>query len=130
MAGEAGRQLVLLWNGVQLKGVREKGVTFNGEAINVTSDEDGGWRTLLNVSAEDSVDISVSGVIKDDVLRAARFGAPSDRMKPVTLTYLDGSVIAGEFFLATYAETGPYNDALTFTATLQSNGIVTYTPAV
>lgn len=129
MAGEAGRSVILTWDGTQLKGVREKGVTFNGEAINVTSDEDGGWRTLLNVSAEDSVDISVSGVIKDDVLRAARFGAPGDRMKTARLTYENGSYIEAEFFLATYQETAPYNDALTFTATLQSNGTVSYTPA-
>jgi len=130
MAGEAGRSIILRWDGVQLKGVREKGITFNGEAINVTSDEDLGWRTLLNVSAEDSVDITVSGVIKDTVLRRARFDTSGVlRMKEAELEYADGSIISGIFFLATYAETGPYNDALTFTATLQSNGVVEYTEA-
>lgn len=125
--GFAGRAITFTWNGLTVKGVREKGITFNGEAINVTSDEDSGWRTLLDVSAEDSIDISLSGVTKDDVLANAMLTGA--RTGTARLEYPNGRVIEVEAFLATYAETGPYNNATTFTATLNSTGLPTYTPA-
>ena len=127
--GFAGRAVQFRWDGAIIKGVREKGITLNGEAINVTSDEDNGWRTLLDVSAEDSVDISLSGVTKDDILRAAYFGGAAARTKTATITYPNGAVISGTFYLQNFQETGPYNDAMTFTATLQSSGEASYTPA-
>lgn len=130
MAGIAGRALVFTWDGAAVLGVRQKGLTLNGEAINVTSDEDGGKRTLLTVSAEDSVDVTLSGVTKDQRLKTAYFAGGTARTKTVTLTYPDGSVISGTFFLSNYAETAPYNDAVTFTATLQSAGSdLSFTPA-
>lgn len=126
--GFPGRSIQFKWNGAAIKGIREKGITCNGEAINVTSDEDGGWRTLLDVSAEDSVDISLSGVTKDEVLAKAYF--QGQRTGTATLTYPNGRVIEGTFFLSSYAETGPYNNATTFTATLQSaDGALTFTAA-
>ena len=35
----------------------------------------------------------------------------------------------GTFYLASYSETGTYNEATVFEAELQSSGVVTYTPA-
>ena len=125
--GFAGRAVTFTWNGATVKGVREKGITMNGEAINVTSDEDSGWRTLLDVSAEDSIDISLSGVTKDDVLANAYL--TGNRTGVAVLTYPSGRVIEVDAFLANYAETGPYNNAVTFTATINSTGLPRYTPA-
>jgi predicted secreted protein len=129
MAGIAGRAVTLEWDGAVILGVREKGITLNGEAINVTSDEDNGWRTLLDVTAEDSVDIALSGVTKDERLKAAYFGGAAARTKVATIEWPSGSTMTGTFFLANFSETGPYNDAVTFSATLQSSGPVVYTPA-
>lgn len=125
--GFAGRAVTFTWNGATVKGVREKGITYNGEAINVTSDEDAGWRTLLDVSAEDSIDVSLSGVTKDEVLANAYL--TGQRTGDVVLEYPNGRVLAFTAYLANYAETGPYNNAVTFTASLQSTGLPTYTPA-
>lgn len=125
--GIPGRAIQFRWNGAVIAGVREKGITCNGEAINVTSDEDNGQRTLLDVSAEDSVDVSLSGVTKDDVLADAYF--TNQRTGEVEIVYPNGRTIAGTFFLANYAETAPYNNATTFTASIQSAGEITYTPA-
>lgn len=127
MAANAGRAIVFKWNGAQLLGVREKGIALNGEAINITSDEDNGWRTLLDVSAEDSIDITLSGVTKDDVLKMAYL--TGQRMATGSLEYPNGLIIEAEFYLANYTDTGPYNNATTFSATLQSNGPPTVTPA-
>lgn len=127
MAAYAGRKVKLEWGGAEVPGVREKGVTLNGEAIDITSDDDDGWRELLDEAAENQVDISLSGVTKSKVLMTDWFAG--NRTKAATLTYPDGEVISGTFRMSTYSETGTYNDATTFESTLQSTGVVTFTPA-
>lgn len=122
MAGFAGREIELTWSSNPIDGVREKGISLNGEPINVTSDEDDGKQTLLDISAEDSVTITISGVTKSSDLRDDWFNG--SRTATATLTYPDGYSITGTFFLSTYEETGTYNDATTFTATLNSSGAV------
>lgn len=132
MAARVGRQVTFFFGGVspadEILGVREKGVELNGEPIDVTSDEDSGQRTLLsNISAQDEVNVSVSGVTKDTRMKTAWFN--NERTQTIRLEYPDGSSISGTFFLSSYSETEPYNDAATFEASLANSGAVTYTPA-
>lgn len=126
MTAAVGRALALEWDGTPVAGVREKSIALNGEPIDVTDDDDDGWRALLaDEAAQNEVTISVNGVTKDDTLRAAWFGT---RTSAMTVTFPDGGTISGNFFLQSYTETGAYNDAVTFEAEFQSSGIVTYTP--
>lgn len=124
--GFAGRDLELTWNAAAIGGVREKGITINGEPIDVTSDDDDGWRNLLTIPGQKQVDISLSGVTKSHALKADWFG--DNRTRAVVITYPDGDTLSGNFYLSEYSETGSYNDAVTFEATLMSDGVVTYTP--
>jgi len=126
MAAFKGRSVSFVWDGAAVLGVREKGVALNGEPIDVTSDEDAGWRTLLTESAQNEMNISLSGVSKDRRLKDAWFSG--NRTKTASLTYPDGTIISASFYLANYNETGAYNDAVTFDCELQSTGTVTYTP--
>jgi len=126
MAAMKGRDVAFTWNSQAVTGVREKGLSLNGEPINITSGEDNGKRTLLSASAEDEVNISLSGVTKDRILMTDWFAGT--RTRTVLMTYADGSTISGSFFLSTYSDTGPYNDAVTFEAELVSTGTITYTP--
>jgi TP901-1 family phage major tail protein len=114
-------------SGTAVAGVREKSVAINGEAIDVSADDSSGWRELLADPSEQQVDISVSGVAKSNVLKIAAF-SNNARVKPITLEYPDGGIISGDFYLATYNETNPYKDAVTFEASLQSSGPVSYVP--
>lgn len=125
MTANAGRTIELTWGGVAIPGVREKSVALNGEAIDITSDDSLGWRELLSDNpAENQVNISLSGVTKTFALKQDWFA--NDRMKAVTITYPDGSVLSGNFYMANYTDTGPYNDAITFETELQSSGVVAY----
>jgi len=128
MASFKGRELAFAWNGASIPGVRERSLELNGAEINVTSDEDNGKRTLLTVSAEDEVNISISGVTKSNALKTDWFNGT--RTRTATLTYPDGGVLTGTFYLSSYKDTGPYNDAATFEATLLSSGAVTFIPGV
>lgn len=126
MAKNYGRKVTLTWGGAAIPGVREKGISVNGEAVNVTSDEDNGIQTLLAEDAELGVEISLSGVTTSrDLMQAKLTGAIQ---APVLITYEEGATIAGTFNLAGYSEAMPYSDAMTFEATLQSTGPVTFTP--
>jgi predicted secreted protein len=126
MAAHKGRSVSLSWNGADISGVREKGISLNGEPIDITSGENDGKRTLLTESGEDQVDISLSGVIKSTILRDAWFSG--NRMGTVEIEYPDGTTITGSFFLSAYNEGNPYKDASTFDATLMSSGLITYSP--
>jgi len=131
MTASAGRQITVHFGGNSptdlLAGVREKGVELNGEPIDITSDDDDGWRTLLTIPAQNEINISLSGVSKDNILKTHWFNG--SRSQPSTITFEDGSTITGTFFLASFSETGTYNEATVYEAELQSSGIVTFTAA-
>lgn len=125
MTANAGRAIELTWGGAAIAGVREKGVALNGAPIDIGSDDSLGWRELLaDAAAENQVTISISGVTKSFALKQDWFRGT--RMKTVTITYPDGGVLSGDFYLATYTDTGPYNDATTFQAELQSSGVIAF----
>lgn len=131
MVGRVGRQVNFFFGGDspldEILGVREKTIDLNGEAIDVTSDEDNGVRLLLdNLSAQDEVNVGISGVTKD--LRLKRAWFTNQRTQICRFEYPDGSFMTGTFFLTSYKETEPYKDASTFEASLASSGAVTFTP--
>lgn len=126
MTATVGRSVSFTWGGVVIAGIREKGIAVAGEPVDVTSDEDAGWRTLLTVPGQNEVNVSLGGVTKDKTLMTDYFAGT--RTKEGVLTYPDGSVMTGTFYLSTYTDTGPYNDAMTFDAQLVSTGEVTFTP--
>lgn len=131
MAARVGRQVRVYFGGDspadEILGVREKGVEFNGEAIDITSDENGGVRYLIdNTSAQDEVNISLSGVTKDNRIKTAWI--TGERTQVVTLLYPSGEIISGTFFMSSFSEKHEYKGASTFDTTLQSSGIVSYTP--
>lgn len=131
MAARVGRQTKFFWGGElpanEIAGIREKSIAINGEPIDVTSDEDNGWRLLLTVAAQNEVTISISGVTKDRKLIVDFFAGT--RTRALTIQYPGGDELSGTFYLASLTEGEPYNDASTFEAELQSSGVVTYTPA-
>lgn len=127
MAASLGRLITFTWGGSALGGVKEKSVSFNGEVVDITSDDDAGWRKNLDVYGLRSIDISLSGVTKNyATLKSDYLGTIE---KAVLLTYPDGSTLAGTFTLESLSETGNVKDAIAYDVKLQSTGAVTYTPA-
>jgi predicted secreted protein len=128
MSANSGRKLLIERGTTLLAGVRTKGVAINREAVDITNDDDDGWRGVLHEPGEKQIDLTVGGVTKDDTLRAIAFTDPAV-LEDMTLEFPDGSTIEGDFFVSSYNESADYNDAITFEATFQSSGIITYTPA-
>lgn len=120
-----GRKVIFTWDGEIIDGVREKNVSLNGEPANITTDEDDGWQLLLDEDAERSVEISISGILKSDRLKLAKFSG--NVQADASIVYPNGFTIAGFFSLSNYSEGMPYNDAITFEATLMSSGEIQVT---
>jgi hypothetical protein len=71
--------------------VREKGVTLNGEAINISADDSNSWRELLADPAQTQVDVSLSGVTKPHTLKVDWFAATGPNMPRSNMTTAPGS---------------------------------------
>lgn len=124
MAGNLGYDMTIALNGNTFAGVRSKNPSFNREPVDISDDNSQGWRELLAIPGQRQVNIPVSGIVKDTVLREAFFAG--DVLHGIEITYPDGGVLVGSFFMASYSETGEYNGAITFDAEFQSSGEVTY----
>lgn len=135
MTGQVGRKALLKKDGTVLAGVRTKGTNFGDESINVTSGEDDGKRLLLEESAEEQIDIPIDGIVKDDLIRNIMLSGGTKMLTDITLEFVivnpvntTPATISGNFRLSGYEEGMPYNEAVTFTSTLESSGPWTFTP--
>lgn len=133
MAKTAGRLCVIKKAATTIGGARNVSITVNGSPINVEDQDDLGFQTLLaGVITGRSIELSLDGYEEDQVIRDIAFAATSTGqfMTDITFEFPNGDVISGDFFLASYSETGAYEDGQTFTASFTSDAAWTYTPAV
>lgn len=106
-----------------------KTITINNEPIDITSDCDSGFRTMLADPATRSCDISIEGVTKDDSLLVQVTGASSVLLQGYEVDVAGVGTLAGDFYLNSVELGAPTAEAVTFTASLQSSGEFTYTSA-
>lgn len=133
MAGFNGRKQIIKWDAVTLVGVRSKGFTIANEHVDVTNDDDNGWRTLLAQPGLRSVEVTVAGITSSEVLIAEMMTAsidsePLEAILPTSLT--TPGKLAGNFFCSSFEQTGEHDGSVEFTATFMSSGVVTYTASV
>jgi predicted secreted protein len=131
MPAKSGRDLLVKKNNTVIAGFRTNTVTIDGSPVDITSKDDGGFRTMADFSGVLALDIEGEGVWKDNVLGAIGYVATATGrlLTDVTLVAASGSTISGNFYLANYAETGSHETEITFTCSLQSSGAWTVTPA-
>lgn len=130
MAGFNGRQFTFDWETTTLAGVRTRGMTVTNDYVDVTNDDDAGWRTLLADPGVRSVEVTIGGITTDEVLLAAIMAAsmtsgtlagnlPSSLTTPGTMS--------GEYLVSSFEQSGNHDGEVEFTATFMSTGEVTYT---
>lgn len=128
MAGSVGREFKIKRNGVTIAGMRTKTVTINGTPVDVTTDDDDGFRRLLEKSGEKQIDLSIEGILKDDELVEALAATGGVLIEQCELEFVSGAKIIGDFRLNSIELGFPYNDATTFSGEMQSTGPWTMTP--
>ncbi len=120
--------------GTVIASVRTKSFTVDSSAIDVTTDDDAGIRTLLEAPGQHMIDLSVEGLLaNDDLMQQIVDGTlfiQNLKIKlPFTFTTTQGTIV-GDFRFNNFEVSGEYQDAINFTATLQSTGTFTFTAAV
>lgn len=128
MAGHNGRELVIDWDSVTLVGVRTRTFSITNDYVDVTTDDDSGWRTLLADPGLRSLEVTVGGIASDQVLiaeimKANIEGEPLD----VNLPTATGAKLDGTFVVSSFEGNGDHDGAYEFSATFMSSGAVTYT---
>jgi TP901-1 family phage major tail protein len=129
MVAKVGREFLIKTSSstVICTGIRNKTVGITNSRVDITSDDDSGWLTALATPGEKGVSISFDGITKDATLRAVVMSGTNCMLEDVIIEYIDGATETGDFFIESIEYTGPYNDAVTFTATLSSSGAVVET---
>jgi hypothetical protein len=133
--GGASRDLLINKGASALLGINAKSMAVAGEPIDITTDEDNGYRLLLDVPGTKTLDISFSGVTKDLVMRGIILTGNGLLLTDIEIEFpitgaqiTTGDTITGNFFFNGWTENGGGSDgAIEFDGTLQSSGAWTYT---
>lgn len=127
MAAASGRLVRIKRGATAVAGARTDNLTINNEPIDITDKDDAGWRTLLADVGARSVDCDVEGVLINAALIAVAVGAGSGLLTGHTIDVAGLGSFTGNFFMTSFALTGEQADTMTFTASLQSSGPVSFT---
>lgn len=133
MAGFNGRELTFDWDSVTLVGVRSRGISMSNDMVDVTTDDDSGWRTLLATPGLKSVEITIGFIVSDERMLAEFFNAATTGETlqadlPSSLT-TPGN-LSGLFSLSALEYNGDHDGAVEASVTFMSSGAITYTASV
>ncbi len=108
---------------------RTKSLTIGNESIDVTSDNDDGFRTLMAEAAQKQIDMSVEGVIRqDDFLLDVLDPNSASVLEAYTINIPFIGEVTGNFRFSNIEVGAPYNDSATFSSTVESSGRWDFTP--
>lgn len=127
MPAFTGRKLRIKRGSTNIAGARTDSLTINNEPIDITDKDDAGWRTMLADVGVRSVDAEVEGVLDDATLIAIAVGSATAILQAYTIEIQGLGSFTGNWHLASFAITGEQAGAVTFTASIQSSGTITWT---
>ena len=135
--GAASRDLLIKKGATRLMGINSKSIDVANEPIDITTDEDNGFRLLLEQAGTKTLDISFGGIAKDNEIRQLVMTGGSKLYSDITIEYppigtqTSGDSISGDFWLGNLSESGGGSDgAIEFSGNLVSSGEWTYTVGV
>jgi TP901-1 family phage major tail protein len=106
-------------------GLRTTQLSVNGEAVNVTTKDSGGWRELLSGAGVRSVSVSAAGIFTGSNaevrLRDHALGGTIDDYQ---LSFESGERMQGRFLVTRLDYAGDYNGERQYTLSLESSGAV------
>ena len=135
MTSFVGRKAVLSFGSplVAIAALRTKTMTLGNEVIDVTSDDDLGFRSLLDDPGTKTLEMSVEGILKDvpslnSLIALAMSG--TDIVDTFSILFPGIGTMAGPFAITSFEVGAPYNEGTTFSCSLQSAGTFTWVPVV
>ena len=132
MAAEKGSAFLLkVGNGASppvfatVAGMRTTQMSVNGEAVNVTSKDSGGWRELLSGAGVRSVSVAASGIFTGSAAEVrVRSNALGGLVDDYELSFESGERMRGRFLVTRLDYAGDYNGERNYTLSLESSGSV------
>lgn len=106
-------------------GMRTTQLTINGEAVNVTTKQSGGWRELLSGAGTRSVSVAGAGIFTGSAQEARlQANALSGAIDDYELAFESGARMRGRFLVTRLEHSGDYNGERGYTLSLESSGAV------
>jgi TP901-1 family phage major tail protein len=106
-------------------GLRTTQLSVNGEAVNVTTKDSGGWRELLSGAGVRSVSVAGSGIFTGSAAEGRlKANALAGVIDDYELSFESGERMRGRFLLTRLDYAGDYNGERTYTLALESSGQV------
>lgn len=127
MTAFVGRKATISKGGTTVAAVRTRTVSINNEPVDITSDDDNGFRTMLQDPGTKTLDMSVEGVLKNTTDFMGVAMSTTDILEGFSILFPGMGTIAGDFVVASFEVGAAYNESATFSATLQSSGEFTFT---
>ena len=133
MGAEKGSAFLLkVGNGAQppvfatVAGMRTTQMSVNGEAVNVTSKDSGGWRELLSGAGVRSVSVAASGIFTGSAAEVrVKSNALAGLVDDYELSFESGEKLRGRFLVTRLDYSGDYNGERNYALSLESSGPVT-----
>ncbi|WOK36307.1 phage major tail protein, TP901-1 family [Sphingomonas sp. C3-2] len=133
MAAEKGSAFLLkIGNGgnpivyATVAGLRTTQMSVNGEAVQITSKDSGGWRELLSGAGVRSVSVSGAGIFTGSAAeQRLKANALAGVIDDYALNFESGEQMAGRFLVTRLDYAGDYNGERSYTLSLESSGPVT-----
>lgn len=129
MTAFVGRKAIFKKGLTTVAAVRTRSMTLGNEVVDITSDDDNGFRTMLAEPGNKTLDLTVEGVFKDATMLTVAMST-SDILDTFSILFPTIGTIAGDFVVTSFEAGAAYNEAGTFSCSLQSSGTFTFTPAV
>lgn len=106
-------------------GMRTTQLSINGEPVNVTSKDSGGWRDLLSGAGVRSVSVAASGLFTGSAAEARlKANALGGTLDAYELSFEGGERLRGRFLVTRLDYSGDYNGERNYSLSLESSGPV------
>lgn len=134
MTDYKGRDFLLktgTWSGgTVLADCRTHTLAFNHGTVDITNKSSNGYRTLLESAGTKSLTITFGGLVSNDASFETFQGyANAGGINTYSMGWGDGDTVEGAFQVTAFSIDGAHDGAQEFTATLESSGSWTLTPA-
>ena len=106
-------------------GLRTTQLSVNGEAVNVTTKDSGGWRELLSGAGTRSVSVAGSGIFIGSAAEArVKTSALAGLLDDYELSFESGDRMRGRFLVTRLDYAGDHGGERTYAVALESSGVV------
>ena len=106
-------------------GMRTTQLSVNGEAVNVTTKDSGGWRELLSGAGVRSVSVAGSGIFTGSEAEGRlKSNALAGLIDDYELSFESGETMRGRFLITRLDYAGDHGGERTYALSLESSGAV------